>query len=183
MTHVTPHSRVVQRANNDDRGAEDASAVSKINGGFYTDSVALSEADSSAITRPDSEKNVTETVNDGEVPILLAALGRFYHYLEAARRKTVRRLQLHNFTLAFDGSWGPCTGCRKRIREFIDLWEAKCADVLQHGEQANLTITFTYSNAPKKLDKTGGWSTTYGWREDGSGKGPFTHTIARSVTG
>lgn len=180
----TPGVLQLAKKSKDERGAEDASAESRINGSGYTDSVALSQTQASAIERPDSELNVTKTVNDGEVPILKAALERFFHYLEAAARKTVNRRTQHTFTLAFDGAYGACTGCRKRIRKFIDLWKEKCEAVLQGGEQATLTITFAYTNEPAEYPRENGkWTISYGWSEDGSGKGPFSHTITKTVTG
>jgi hypothetical protein len=180
--HVTPDFRVVQRSKGKRVGAEEATSKVKINSSFYADSTALSKEETAAIKQPSSERYVTESVDDGEVPLLIDALGQFFDYLAKAALKTVSRLQVHNFTLDFAGSWGPCTGCRERIRKFIDLWKEKCAEVLRQGEQANLTITFTYDNAPQKFTREG-WFTVYGWWEDGGGKGPFKHTITKTVRG
>ena len=183
---ITGVSGVLQlsKKSKDERGAEDASAECRINGNFYTDAVSLTKTQISEIEKPDSELNVTKTVNDGEVSLLKAALGRFCHYLEAAARKTVNRRTQHAFTLDFDGAYGACTGCRKRIRKFIDLWKNKCTEILRGGEQATLTITFTYANEPEEYSRENGtWTISYGWTEDGSGKGPFTHTIMKTVTG
>lgn len=154
----------------------------KVNGDLPAGTLELDGDEVNAITSPDGDPNVTNTTNDGEVALLISALGHFYHSLGVIERKTKNRLKNHTFELEIEGSWGPCDGCKKRLAAFGRLWKAKANSALQAGEKATLTITFTYQEPAKEFPKTGGWSTTYGWDEDGD-KGPCEHTLTYKAQG
>lgn len=175
--HVTPDFRVVQPSKGKKVGAEKASTRRiRVNGDPPPGTTVLEGEDTNAITSPDGAPNVTNTTEDGEVALLISALGQFYDSLDRIGRKTKNRPQNHTFELEIQGSWGPCDGCKKRLTKFGRLWRDKARSVLQEGEQATLTITFTYQEPAKEFPKTGGWSTVYGWYEDGE-KGPCEHTL------
>lgn len=154
----------------------------KVNGGMSGGTVELDGDDTNAITSPDGDPNVTNTTSDGEVALLIAALGQFYHALGIIKRKTKNRPKNHTFELEIEGSWGPCDGCKKRLAAFGGLWKAKANSALEAGEEATLTITFTYENPAQEFAKTGGWSTVYGWYGDGN-KGPCEHTLTDKAQG
>jgi hypothetical protein len=154
----------------------------KVNGGVPDGTVELDSDETNTITSPDGDPNVTNTTSDGEVAILISALGYFYHSLGVIKRKTKSRLKNHTFELEIEGSWGPCDGCKKRLGAFGRLWKAKANSALQAGEKATLTITFTYQNPAQEFPKTGGWSTVYGWYGDGD-EGPCEHTLTHKAQG
>lgn len=154
----------------------------RVNGDPPPGTTAVDGEDSNAITSPDNDPNVTNTTSDGEVALLISALGQFYHSLDAIGRKTVNRPTSHTFELEIENSWGPCDGCKKRLGAFGRLWRQKANSVLQAGEKATLTITFRYQEPAKEFQKTGGWSTVYGWYNDGD-TGPCEHTLTYKAQG
>ena len=116
-----------------------------------------------ALSTPFSQHNHEEILNsgeDGEVDVLATAL---YHcHTDLHRERTERRQHL----LAILGPFGPCDGCKDRIKAFKAEWRRIAREA---GTSGDLTITYFYRH-PSGLFRSE--STLYGYNEAQRGEDP-----------
>jgi hypothetical protein len=148
-------------------------ALFRVNGARVDEVDAADAEIDPEIETPDrGDPQVTSTTDDGEVPELKKALKSFIAYMATARQPRER------FTLALSGPYGPCNGCKQRIQRFLALWQGKVRELLAVGVQAELIVTYQYSNAPQVMRDN-----YYGWREDERLRSPYFHTEVANAVG
>jgi len=160
-------------------GADVVFALARINNLAVPTAKAENAQIGNAIAQPDlTDPNVANTTGDGEVKVLTKALNEFSEYLD----KPANQKKALVFEVGLSGAWGACDGCKKRIQKFAELWMEKAGSVMKKGVTATLRITYQYLNQAQTFKRSWG-EIVYGWSADGSGKGPFFHTLQATVTG
>jgi hypothetical protein len=129
------------------------------------------------IKSPSNDNCVTDTVNDGEVPKLQAAMRAFIAFL----KRPGNQKKPQTFTVALKGKWGACDGCKQRIETFAHAWEREARKYMKKGVRATLKITYQY-DAPVEGIQRGWGFNYYGWASDGK-NAPLHHTVETYVDG
>ncbi|HEX4955286.1 MAG TPA: hypothetical protein VF017_18000 [Thermoanaerobaculia bacterium] len=106
---------------------------------------------------------IDTSANDGEVAQLSHAYGLCVADFRSHQNNPPETSRQHQIALV--GPWGPCDGCKERIRAFKAKWQEKAT---KHRCSASLVLTYFYRYEGRSIERQG--ETFYGYVEALTGK-------------